>query len=262
MSELQRLIVRHRHVAPLVSALLAGTDASVTIRDADGVVILDRAAASRDADERHEVRVERDLLGVVEGGRAARAIASVLAYAAARERDKRSLATEALERYRELSLIYDLADAIGAAPDQGTIVGIAERELRRLPGDPSVFVVLEGGLSGDALSDRLIGVVGPFAHLEAGTGVLGAALERGEAELIEDLADEAFATPEERAARAVVVAPIRADGRSIGILGATSSAPAAFRASDLKVVVAIAALIGPAIAQARRAGGARSAPAR
>ena len=38
MSELRRLIVRHRHVAPMVSALLAGTDAAVTIRDAEGEV--------------------------------------------------------------------------------------------------------------------------------------------------------------------------------------------------------------------------------
>ena len=252
MSELQRLIVRHRHVAPMVSALLAGTDAAVTIRDAEGAVILERASGVRDGDGRHDITVEKDVLGTVEGGRAARAIASVLSYAAARERDKRSLASEALERYRELSLIYDLAEAIGAARGQDEIVAIAERELGRLPGGAQAIVVLEGGLSGDELSDRVVGVVGPFARLDAGEGILGGALERGEADLVDDIAEEPFASAAERAFRAVVVAPLRADGRTFGVLGAASTAPAAFRSTDLKVVSAIAALTGPAIAQARR----------
>ena len=47
MSELRRLIVRHRHVAPMVSALLAGTDAAVTIRDAEGEVVLERDGHGR-----------------------------------------------------------------------------------------------------------------------------------------------------------------------------------------------------------------------
>ena len=81
MSELRRLIVRHRHVAPMVSALLAGTDAAVTIRDAEGEVVLERDGTGA-GEGRHEVAVEGEVLGTVEGGRAARGIAAVLAYAA------------------------------------------------------------------------------------------------------------------------------------------------------------------------------------
>ena len=45
-TELRRLIVRHRHVAPMLSVLLAATNARVTISDAEGGVILDRQAGS------------------------------------------------------------------------------------------------------------------------------------------------------------------------------------------------------------------------
>ena len=41
-AELRRLIVRHRHVAPMLSVLLAATNARVTITDAAGETILDR----------------------------------------------------------------------------------------------------------------------------------------------------------------------------------------------------------------------------
>ena len=47
-AELRRLVVRHRHVAPMLSVLLATTDASVRITDVDGEVILDRQPATRD----------------------------------------------------------------------------------------------------------------------------------------------------------------------------------------------------------------------
>jgi hypothetical protein len=230
----------------MVSALLAGTDAAVTIRDADGEVILDRLAAARDGTERHEITVDRDVLGTVEGGRTARAVASVLAYAAARERDKRSLATEALERYRELSLIYDLAATIGGAADETAVVAAAVRELGRLPGEPVPFVVLVDERGG------LVGASGPFAQVALGEGVVGGAVERGEADLVDDVADEPFAAAAERGHRAIVVAPLRVDDRTIGAIGAASSTPAAFRAADLKVVAAIAALAGPAIGQHRR----------
>ena len=43
MSELGRLIVRHRHVGPMVSALLAGMDTAITIRDVGGEAIIVRS---------------------------------------------------------------------------------------------------------------------------------------------------------------------------------------------------------------------------
>lgn len=69
-SELRRLIVRHRHVAPMLSVLLAGTNARLTITDTEGQIILDRqtGAAPPDAPtERHPIVVEGATVGWVEG---------------------------------------------------------------------------------------------------------------------------------------------------------------------------------------------------
>ncbi len=254
MSELRRLIVRHRHVAPMVSALLAGTDAAVTIRDAEGEVVLERVGAGA-GEGRHEVRVEGEVLGTVEGGRAARGVAAVLAYAAARERDKRSLANEALERYRELSLIYDLAAEIGGSTDLESIVGTATDELSRLPHDARGFLLLTDADGALAPAPGSAGSGSPLTAARTGTGIVGEVAETGFAELVEAAADDARATDEERAAGSLVVAALRADDRVIGAVGATATG-GAFRAADLKVVTAIAALAGPAIGRAL-AGGTR-----
>jgi transcriptional regulator with GAF, ATPase, and Fis domain len=249
VSELQRLIVRHRHVAPMVSALLAGIDAAVTIRDAEGAPIIERAGPGS-LDSRHDIAVEGEVLGWVEGSRSARGIAAVLSYAAARERDKRSLANEALERYRELSLIYDLAATIGGHADLEPIVTTAVAELSRLPFGAHGFVLL---LHEDG--SRLLPPAGleldPGAIDSArmGEGIVGSVAVEGVADLVERPSADARATAAERAAGTLVAAPLRADDRTIGVLGAVADG-GPFRAADLKVVGAIAALAGPAIGRA------------
>src|SRR5262245_49119012 len=126
-AELRRLIVRHRHVAPMLSVLLAGTDARVTITATSGEVILDRQIGAAPADapvERHPIVVDGSTVGWVDGPRPSGAVAAVLSYAVARERDKKALAKEALDRYRELSLIYDLADRIGGRLEVDAVTAV------------------------------------------------------------------------------------------------------------------------------------------
>lgn len=254
MSELRRLIVRHRHVAPMVAALLASVDAAVTIRDGEGAVILERggpaSAGPQDVAVRQDVVVDGDMLGWVEGGRTARGFAAVLAYAAARERDKRSLANEALERYRELSLIYDLAATIGGSDAVEPVVHAAVTELSRLPHDARGFVLLADGGGGTLrTAPGADGEGGPITEARAGVGIVGEAAISGGSELVEDTATDPRATGPERDGASIVVAALRAGDVILGVVGATATG-GPFRSADLKVVTAIAALAGPAIGRA------------
>ena len=227
MSELRRLIVRHRHVAPMVSALLASVDAAVTIRDAEGVAILERGGPAgtgpTDPAVRSEVLVDGDLLGWVEGGRSARGVASVLAYAAARERDKRSLANEALERYRELSLIYDLAATIGGSDAVEPVVHTAVTELSRLPHDARGFVLLADG---DVLrpAPGSDGEGSPIREARIGVGIVGDGRPRTAVRSWWRTPRRTRARPgDERAGGSLVVAALRAGDVTLGVVGATAS---------------------------------------
>jgi hypothetical protein len=235
----------------MVSALLAGTDAAVTIRDAEGEVVLERGGpgGTGPAGSRHEVAVDGETLGWVEGGRSARGVAAVLAYAAARERDKRSLANEALERYRELSLIYDLAATIGGHDDLDAIVGTAVAELSRLPNDARGFLLLAGADGELRTPKGAEATGGPVTAGQMGEGIVGTIAATGAAELVEDAAGDPRASDSERRAGTLVAAALRAGERTIGVVGATGTG-GVFRATDLKVVTAIAALAGPAIGRA------------
>lgn len=252
--ELRRLIVRHRHVAPMLSVLLAGTDARVTITDLDGGVILDRqvgATASGDSPvERHPIVIEGATVGWVEGPRPAGSIAAVLAYAGARETDKRSLAREALDRYRELNLIYDLADQIGAVLEVDAIAQVAAAEASRLPSGGLGFVLLLD-VKGSQLSARPTGAgaSSPIVEHDSMTGIVGAILA-GDPEIVNDISGDPRATAVERAFASLVAAPLRVRGERIGVIGTISRDPIEFRASDLRLLGAIASLAAPTFDQA------------
>lgn len=235
-AELRRLVVRHRHVAPMLSVLLASTNARVTITDAAGEIILDRQAGSAPADapvERHPITVDGVAIGWVEGPRPAGAVAAVVAYACAREADKRALAREALDRYRELNLIYDLAEQIGATLEIDAVVAVAIEEASRLPTGGEGFVVLRDGPDGAQLDEGILGAI--FA---------------GEAEVVNDVAGDPRATATERGAASLVAAPLRVRGERLGVIGTRSSAPVEYHASDLKLLSAIASLTAPTLEQA------------
>jgi hypothetical protein len=235
-TELRRLVVRHRHVGPMLSVLLASTNARVTITSLDGEVILDRQAGGAPADapvEHHPITVEGSTIGWVDGPRPAGAVAAVLSYAAAREADKRALAREALDRYRELSLIYDLADQIGATLEVDAVTTVAVDEASRLPSGGQGFIVLRDGPDGSRLDGGLLGAV-----------------SAGEAEIVNDVAADPRSSEAERTWASLVVAPLRVRGETLGVIGTGSPTPLEYRASDLKVLTAIASLAAPTLQQA------------
>lgn len=252
-AELRRLIVRHRHVAPMLSVLLAGTDARLTITALDGEIILDRqtGAAPPDAPvERHPIIIEAQTVGWVEGPRPAGSIAAVLSYAGARETDKRALAREALDRYRELNLIYDLADQIGATLEIDAVARVAVAEASRLPSGGTGFVLLRVR-DGDRLEARPAGedTVHPIAGHQPGDGIVRAILA-GDPEIVNDIAADPRATDSEREFASLVAAPLRVRGERIGVIGTISGEPIDYHASDLRLLTAIASLAAPTFEQA------------
>lgn len=245
---LERILLRNRRVAPMVSALLAGIGVPVRVLDQDGRVLLERGEASGATDvERFPISVAGQAAGWVEGPRQARAIAAVLGYAVARELDARSLADEALERYRELSLLYDLAATLGARLDVPAIAEAARGEVGRLPSGGTPFVLLVDG-DGRLLdpSER-----GTAPGQRVGEGILGAVAASGSAELVIEPAADPRATAWEGGQGAIVCAPMRSEGATIGLLGAVAALGVEYAAADLKLVTAIAALTGPALALAQ-----------
>ena len=248
--DLARLIIRHRHVAPMLSALLSGTNAGVRISNDAGIVILERESGGIGF-EKYPITVEGRTVGWVEGDRTGRAIAAVLSYAVAREADKRSLAREALDRYRELSLVYELADRLSGELDLDAVGRIVVAEASRLPAGGTGFLLVLDGANVLHPVGGLGSEPSPFASVATDQGIIGAVARSATGEEVNDVGTDPRATAIERGYASLIAAPIVTRGRTIGVLGAGTRVPVEYQAADLKLLAAIAAIAGPALHQTR-----------
>jgi GAF domain-containing protein len=175
----------------------------------------------------------------------------VLSYASSRETDKRSLASEALDRYRELNLIYDLADRIAGSPHLADITAVAVDEAGRLPSGGTGFLLLESPTPGRLTPYPLGDDAALFPEQSATEGLLGACFA-GDPEIVNDVAADPRTVPTDQVAASLIVAPLKVEGTRLGVIGTASKEPVLFQAGDLKILTAIAALTAPFVSQAQR----------
>lgn len=171
----------------------------------------------------------------------------LLEWAAARDADRRSLANEALERYSELNLLYDLAERCTSL-DPGTVIRVATSELRRAVrrGTSLPLVTDEAGTTVRPL-EGTPDVARTDMAFPFGEGIIGSVAAGADGEIVNDPASDPRATAQERGFGAIIVAPLRAAGRHRGVVLVVGPRGAEFTAGEFRLVSAVAALTAPAL---------------
>jgi putative methionine-R-sulfoxide reductase with GAF domain len=242
---LRKLLVRDKDVSSLITNLIAVLDSAIGIQDANGTLLLGHEAGA--ASQKHPLAVDNQLLGWVIGDEKAAAVAAIVSYIAKREYEKKSLAREVLDRYRELNLLYDVSEKMGASLQVATVATIAISEARRL--------VTSGG--GAVLLDTPAGVLTPVVSLgeqylpETGIpcneGIVGSIVASARAEIVNDVRNDSRVSGPERAYASLLCAPLVARQRVFGLFVIGSAAPVTYTAADLKFLSTIASQAAPAI---------------
>ena len=128
-------LLRREDVAAVLTAVSDGQDAVV---DAKGRRL---AGPLVDGPSVPVTRPDGTLLGTVTGPRAA-ATAGVLTALAGNEQERRELADEVLDMYREVNLLYALGEVLATATDRADLAARALREAtRHVPVDVAYLVV-------------------------------------------------------------------------------------------------------------------------
>jgi GAF domain-containing protein len=130
------------------------------------------------------------------------------------------------------------------------VADAALAEVNRLPGDGVGFILLGSTRGGGGLTTPDGLVPGPISAVRPGEGIVGA-IAGGDPEIVTDAAGDPRRSDADEVAASLIAAPLKTRGSMIGVIGAATSELHEYRAADLKVLTAIAALTGPAIDQAR-----------
>ncbi|MEN9217208.1 MAG: GAF domain-containing protein [Gloeomargarita sp. HHBFW_bins_162] len=210
-------------------SLLAGT-----VTDGDGIAITN----------------EGQPLGWVYGTRA-HLLARWLQYVVRQEQDKRTLAQETLDRYREVNLLYDLAEKMHATLDLQALSDLVMAETQNLLGGHQGCLML---FNPHSQVLEVVSSYGPSVeqtYFPPGMGIAGHVFLTGRAEIVNDVSHDERFVPGLIPIRALMCAPLVTKEGTIGVINVTSDTPTEYTASHLKRLMALAAQAALAISNAR-----------
>lgn len=229
-------------------------DAPIAIFDLDGTQLFGHSSPvsnASSAPERFPITLEGEAMGWVEGMAAeAQPVALLLSIQVAQVIERRSLANEALEKYREINLLYSIAEKLTSCRDVESVVQLALAEAHRLiPGTSAVLFLLD--LPTQALTVRaVLGETLMEPVLKLGEGITGHVAASKKPEIVNDvLNDERFQSPES-GIRSLLCAPMQAQEKVIGVIGIYNAELRSYLAEDLKLLTAIALQAAPALESA------------
>jgi len=244
---LKRLI--QKDAAVLLEPLLQCLDHPIRVNDLAGKWLLGEKELQ--GIERFPVELEEEVIGWVEGTAAAQQVAQILSNLAFQAMERRSLANEVLEKYREINLLYSIAEKLTSCREVEAVVELALAEAQRLIQGTSTALFLLNrqtetlkvmSTSGDA------SVVEPVVYL--GDGITGYVAAQRKPEIVNDvLADPRFQA-KETGIRSLLCAPMQAQEKVIGVIGIYNTEPRNYRAEELKLLTAIALQAAPALESA------------
>jgi adenylate cyclase len=267
---LKRLLAKKEIIAVL-HQMLDLVDGAIAIHDLSNNVLLgdDRDPPTH----RCAIQVAGEDLGWVGGGSQAGAIAQLLSYLASKELEKRTLAQETLDRYKEITLLYDLSEKISANLDLPAVAALVLNEAKRLiPGSSGAVLLLHPqtgtiqpiacfgtvdfdlelhSLKGDRdVPSTGIPSTGILGEGILGEGILGNILTTRNGEIVNDVAADSRAQGCETVFKSLIAAPLKRQDHAIGLLCLGSDTPIAYTAADLKLVNALASQAAAAIENA------------
>lgn len=192
--------------------------------------------------------MDGESVGIVEGGDEAQAFAFLLSELAQRERDRRALADETLGWYKELSLIYEISDALSRVLEVDEVLQLVAYEAHRfLSADYAALFLQEqrrGSLEQVVSAGRIRSSAASASALEVRTRVI----ETGHAECVAVAYREGDAAG---SVGAILYAPLRSGEGVAGVLQLVTDQSARWTAGDLKLATSLAANAASAISRAK-----------
>lgn len=247
---LKRLLTK-KEIAAILQQLITGLAGSgqsalpFAIADAQGTVLMGIAG---DYAHHHMIEVDGHCFGWVMGSPEMIAIASLLSFLATKELEKKQLAQETLERYKEVTLLYNLSEKMTANLQLQAVATLVLEEASKLIVGNSGAVIFFDPETAAALQ---LASFGSEFNLQPGQGIIGTIFNTGNGEIVNQVAEDSRRIAAEHTFHSLVCAPLKSHNRTIGvIIIASSNLLINYTAADLKRLNAVASQAAAAIENA------------
>ncbi len=250
---LLKKLLNKKDVVRVVSELLLSVAHSIIIEDAAGKVLL-TGFDGTDQSNRYPVTAAGETIGWVKGSDKVLSIALLLSYMAEREFEKRHLVQETLNKYREITLFYEMAEKIALCLDPKEVARLTIDELKRVIRADNISLMLlseENGKLEVILSSGKEFETSEFMERYCCDGISGSVMATGKAEIVNDVESDPRYVRGAKMPGSLMCSPLRTKEKVIGVMLISTEHPVTYTAEDLKLFTTLSSQAAVAIENAR-----------
>ncbi|MGD2180403.1 adenylate/guanylate cyclase domain-containing protein [Lusitaniella coriacea] len=245
---LKRLIAK-KEARQVLGELFQAMNTPLGIQDVGGEWLL--GMASGEAGGRYPIALDGKILGWVVGEGQAAAIANLLGYLAKREVERKELARETLEKYKEINLLYKISERIAATLELEDVAQLVLEEASKIINADSGSVMLLDPQTEQLYIIAAFGQENPIkTPLKFKQGIAGIVALTGRAEIVNDVTSDGRYLEGSNKVSSLICAPLKITDRAIGTINLSSQSPVQYTAADLKLLNALASQAAAAIENA------------
>ena len=243
-----------KEIMEVVDALIQTLGIPVTLKELDGKVIIDRGNKSdRHQENQYQITLEGEIIGWVEGDEPAKAIARLLELLASQELEKKSLAQEVLDKYRELTLFYNISDKILGIVEPEKLANLVCEEARKFIKATNGVVMLFddstgqletiAGFDSDPEYSTEYRTVRPWKSDDFVYDVATS----GRGKIVNDVSSYPRLVDSQLLVSSMICVPLKTKDKIIGAIALGSKTPVNYTAEDLKLLTTLASQAASAI---------------
>lgn len=244
-----RKVATKKEILSVINTLVSAIGTSICIQDADGNRLV--GTETENSASKYAVELSGQVIGWVIGEEKAAAIASLLSHLVKQEFEKKALAGDLLDKYREITLLHDISTKITATLDLKELAQLAIEKAGKLIESTSGTIVLLNEKTG--LLEPLAG----FSQsgylqepIKLGEGIIGSIVQMGRGEIVNDTASDRRFVKHQEPLSSLICVPLRTKERAIGAIAIGSDTAVTYTAGDLKLLSTLAFQAAVAIEKA------------
>ncbi len=229
-----RKLISKKEVCCLLYQIEEDTGFSLQVCDHEGNVLFGREGHSFTMEKAQPVLINGRPAGYVCGQKGSFAVAQLLSLLAKNEVEKKALGREALAKYKEISLLYEITEKLAESFDPRQAARLVIEEAGRLVKAEYLCLKLAGEDSG------LVPVAQRGEYSNAGKDI-GHLAEEAEANVLKTGRPEILnGLPAGTGKFSLMCVPLKLKEKVTGVITLACNCPAGYSAEDLKIVSALA----------------------
>jgi putative nucleotidyltransferase with HDIG domain len=230
-------IITKKKISKMLNGIIESIDDRIGILDVDGKLLLGTSEGSK----KHSIDIEGITLGYVTGGDKAVKVVELLIYMSDAALDSHTLANEALEKYKEISLLYEMSEKISSSLDSSKVSQLIIDQVKALVKADNVSVFR---MNEESKELEIIAVTGSeytqSAKIKSGEGIIGSVFLSKKSEIVNDTTKDNRYISGSSNVSSIMCVPMMLKQRASGVIKVSAIKHTEYSAEDLKLLVILA----------------------